>query len=201
MKVYRPSKNTWKILAITLILAVAIGGLFIYQNMRQAPTIEQTDAQRFSKEYTSVPEDNRFTYTTHEQVIHLFREGTGVIFLGFPECPWCQHLAPMVNIAAQAEGIETIYYLNIREERANNTADYRQLVSYLAEYLPKGDDGEPRISVPDVTFLKNGKIIHRFKQESAKAGDASTPDTYWTNERQERATVQLRKHMKAIKGE
>ena len=200
MKVQIISKNT-RILALLALLTLTIVGLFVYQNMRQASPSNQTDAQKFSNEYTSVPADNRFTYATNEKIAQLFTEGTGVVFLGFPECPWCQHLAPLLNVAAQSEDIRAIYYLNIRNERANNTELYRQLVSYLSPYLPKDEDGKPRISVPDVTFLKNGKIVHRFKQENTPSGESLTPDSYWTNERQERAIATLREYMKSIRDE
>jgi rhodanese-related sulfurtransferase len=116
--------------------------------------------------------------------------------LGFPECPWCQQLAPIVDEAARAEGIEKVYYLNIRDARTNNDATYQKLVEKLQSYLPKDEDGNPRIFVPDVTAVRQGKIVGRFEQEEAADGEEVKPDTFWTTDRRKRAVIQFREMMR-----
>lgn len=49
-----------------------------------------TDAQRFKKEYANVRDDNVFIYKSTEEIINILEHGTGIVYLGFPECPWCQ---------------------------------------------------------------------------------------------------------------
>ena len=100
----------------------------------------------------------------------------------------------MVNFA----GIDKIYYLNIRDARANNSEVYQKLVKKLEPYLDKDDNGKPRIFVPDVSIIKNGKIIGRYKEEST-GDDNITPDKYWTEERIERALTQLGGFMRQMK--
>lgn len=144
-------------------------------------------------------EDNRFVYAKPAEVIEITERGDGVVFLGFPECPWCQQLAPIVDEAANAEGLEKIYYLNIREARANNDETYQKLVNKLSDYLQKDDDGNPRIYVPDVTVFRQGDIVGRFEQESADEGEQVTPDTFWTSERRNRAIAQLREMFSKVR--
>ena len=100
-------------------------------------------------------------------------------------------MAPILNEAAVAEGIDKIYYLNIRQARADNDENYQKLVSILGEYLDEDEQGEPRIYVPDVTAVNQGNITLRFTQESPDP-DVKTPDDYWTAERRANAVEQLR---------
>jgi thiol-disulfide isomerase/thioredoxin len=131
---------------------------------------QQTDAAKFKQQYPKVAADNRFVFANADEVVDLFERGDGVVFLGFSECSWCQQLAPIVDEAAKAEGLDKIYYLNIREARQNNDETYRALVKKLENYLPKDKDGNPRIFVPDVTVLRQGEIVGRFEQEPTADG-------------------------------
>ena len=153
-----------------------------------APT---TDAAKFASEYTHTPKDNRFVYATSEQILEVFEQGSGIVFLGFPECPWCQRLAPIVTTAAIDEGLDKVYYFNIRTARTENDATYQKIVEHLKPHLQTDDQGNPRVTVPDVTVLKNGAIVGRFEMESSSENE-NTPDTYWTDARRERAVTQLR---------
>lgn len=151
---------------------------------------DMTSAQKFASEYKNVPEDNRFVYATSDQVLEMFEKGTGLVYFGFPECPWCQKLTPLIDKAAKQEKLDKVYYFNIREARQQNDDTYQEIVDYLKDHLNKDEDSNPRVTVPDVTALKEGKIVGRFKQESSGENE-NTPDTFWTDERQERAVVQL----------
>lgn len=153
----------------------------------------------FKSEYPNVAEDNRYVYATSEEIIEIFNSGDGLVFLGFPECPWCQQLAPIVDEAAKAEDLEKIYYLNIREARGANSDSYQALIEKLGEHLEKDDDGNPRIYVPDVTAVSRGEIVGRFIQEATEDSEQVTPDTYWTSERRERAIEQLRGMISGVK--
>ena len=186
-----------------IILCGAAAGLW-YNYRRTAeqpknPSTNVSDAAKFKSEYPRVAANNRFVYASDKEVLGVFDHGSGVIFLGFPQCPWCQHLSEHVDRAARAEGIDKIYYLNIRDARASNSEVYQKLVKKLESYLDKDDNGKPRIFVPDVSIVKNGKIIGRYKEEST-GDDNITPDKYWTTERIERTSSQLRGFMRQLKG-
>ena len=197
------NKKLIAIISVIIILCGAVAGLW-YNRQHTAekpktPSTNVSDAAKFKSEYPRVAADNRFVYASEDEVLRVFDSGSGVVFLGFPQCPWCQRLSEYVDRAARAEGIDKIYYLNIRDARANNNEVYQKLVKKLESYLDKDDNGKPRIFVPDVSIVKNGKIIGRYKEEST-GDDSITPDKYWTTERIERALSQLRGFMRQLKG-
>lgn len=165
-----------------------------------SPQGNSSSAQRAAlrETYPLLAEDHRFKATPADEVLRLFTSGSGIVFLGFKECPWCQQLAPIVDEAAQAEQL-TVHYLDIRQARADNDATYRQLVEKLTPHLRKDEHGQPRIYVPDVTALRGGAIVGHFLQETTADGEKLTPDTYWTKERRERAVEQLRQMMRQTK--
>ena len=196
------NKKTIAIISVMIILCGAAAGLW-YNYRRTAeqtktPSANMSDSAKFKSEYPRVAADNRFVYASDKEVLNVFDHDSGVVFLGFPQCPWCQRLSEYVDQAARAESIDKIYYLNIRDARASNNEVYQKLVKKLEPYLDKDDNGKPRIFVPDVSIVKNGKIIGRYKEELT-GDDNITPDKYWTSERIERALSQLRGFMRQLK--
>lgn len=190
------------IIAVPLILIGTLGVWWLSNLQANRAQDQQfaaaTDAEKFAAEYPNTAADSRYVYATNDEVLEAFATGDGVVFLGFPECPWCQQLAPIVDEAAEAEGVDKVLYLNIRTARADNDDVYQQLVEALRDHLSTDEDGNPRITVPDVTALKGGEIVGRFEQEPATDGERVTPDTYWTAERRERAVEQLREMMRRV---
>ena len=208
VRYYRITMNRKQKIILAIVLVTLIGGLFglsywTKHNRNIKNTRDQSqivsDAAKFKSEYPRVAANNSFVYAGDKEVLDIFDHGSGVVFLGFPQCPWCQHLSEYVDRAARAEGVDKIYYLNIRDARANNSEVYQKLVKKLEPYLDKDDSGKPRIFVPDVSIVKNGKIIGRYKEEST-GDDNITPDKYWTSERIERTSSQLRGFMRQLKG-
>src|SRR5574344_2332928 len=145
-----------KILIICLCVAVVgiiIGGVIIYKRTHV------NNAIKFASEYSQVPEDNIFVFKSADDIIKILEHGTGIVFLGFPECPWCQRYAKYLNEVAKENGASCIYYLNILEDRKNNTQNYQKIVGLLSGNLQYDDEGNERIYVPDVTFVKDGVIV------------------------------------------
>lgn len=196
------NKKTIAVVSVIIILCGAAAGLW-YNRQHSAeqpktPSAIVSDAAKFKSEYPRVAADNRFIYASDSEVMRIFDSGSGVVFLGFPQCPWCQRLSEYVDRAARTEGIDKIYYLNIRDARASNSEVYQKLVKKLEPYLDKDDNGKPRIFVPDVSIVKDSKIIGRYKEEST-GDDNITPDKYWTEERIELALTQLGGFMRQMK--
>lgn len=143
---------------------------------------KETDAQKFSKEYTTVTEDNYFVYRSSEEIIKILEHGTGVVYLGFPECPWCQSYVKMLNEVADVEGLEKIYYLNILEDRKNNTENYKKIVDLLKEQLRYDEEGNKRVYVPAVIVVSEGKIIGFDDETSYDTKGLENPEDYWTED-------------------
>ena len=101
---------------------------------------EISEQEKFSKEYQTVDLDNIFVYKTSSEIINILKHGSGIIYLGFPECPWCKAYVPMLNDIAKDNKIEKIYYLNILNDRKNNTKEYLEIVDILKNYLKYDDE-------------------------------------------------------------
>lgn len=138
------------------------------------------DNEKFANEYTEVGKNNVFVYRDAGEIIKILEGGTGIVYLGFPECPWCQAYVPMLNEVAKEEGVEKIYYFNIREDRQENSKDYQKIVKIVKNFLMKDDEGNERIFVPDIYAVQNGKILSHNNETSVIDSDI-TPSQYWTD--------------------
>jgi rhodanese domain protein len=192
--------NIWLCLTIGFvgIIVAAICGWYIWSRPHAPASPQPSDAARFKAVYSRVADDNRFVFASAGEVLEKFESGSGLVFLGFQQCPWCQQLAPIVDEAAKAEGLDKIYYLDIRHARETNDATYKKLVEKLKPHLRTDENGQPRVYVPDVTALKGGHIVGHFLQETTTDGEKATADTYWTRERRARAVEQLRQMIRAM---
>ena len=82
--------KTKKMKMIILIGCIAFLGLAAYFAWKTAHGKTADDAVRFAEEYTQVTEDNVFVYRSVEEILDLMRSGTGIVYLGYPECVSCQ---------------------------------------------------------------------------------------------------------------
>ncbi len=143
-----------------------------------------------TKSYLNINIDskNMIKYSNYDEIIDVIENKTGIIYLGFPECPWCRNLVPVLLEAAKENNIDTIYYLNIKNERdswevidgnlqyskdENNkeikgSEGYFKLLKvldeYLSDYIISYEDktyevGEKRLYAPTVVFVRDGEII------------------------------------------
>lgn len=169
-----------KLIIIISIVVLILGGVLIYKFVFNKDTYG--DNERFAKEYSSVTEDNVFVYKDMEEIIKILENGTGVVYLGFPECPWCTAYVKYLNEVALNNDEETIYYHNILEDRQNNTIEYQKVVSILSDYLQYDDEGNKRIYVPAVIGVRKGEIIFFDDETAWDTKDYESPEDYWANE-------------------
>ena len=165
-------------------LIFVVGGVACYLLFVDdgVPNVDETtkDNYKFSVEYTRVPMDNVFVYKTEEEIINFLETGTGIVYLGFPECPWCQSYVVYLNEVAKDSGIEKIYYLNVKDIRTNNTENYQKIVSLLSSILPNDENGNKKVYVPQVVFVKKGDVVAGDNETSMIS--EGTPLEYWTSE-------------------
>ena len=168
------------------IILIIILGLIIFGFVRYLYNKEgvdtKTDAQKFVSEYTKVSKDNVFVYKNVDEIIKILEHGTGIVYLGFPECPWCQEYVYYLNEAAKENGVEKIYYFNILEDRKNNTENYLKIVDLLNDYLQYDEEGNKKIYVPAVIAIKDGKILGFDDETAWDTKGYETPEEYWKNE-------------------
>lgn len=184
-------KVKYIILSVLLLLIASLVVYFVFIKKDN-----NTDNIKFSKEYTSVSKDNVFVYRSKDEIINILEHGTGIVYLGYPECPWCMAYVPLLNEIAKNEGIEKIYYYNIREDRKSNTEFYQKVVSILNDYLNYDEEGKKRIFVPNVTFVKEGKII--FNDNETSLISEGTPSEYWTEEKKTLFNEKFRKNINEL---
>ena len=165
-----------KMLIITLILSV-----LLLTSCKGKETI--SDSKKFASEYTQVQEYNVFTYRSEDEIIKILEHGTGIVYLGFPECPWCQAYVPILNEVADIEGLDKVYYYNILKDRQDNTEFYQKLVSILSDNLRYDEEGNKRIYVPAVISVGEGKITGFDDESSYDTLGFNDPKDYWTEER------------------
>ncbi|MBQ6130091.1 hypothetical protein IJI72_00095 [Candidatus Saccharibacteria bacterium] len=176
---YHPAIGVVLLFIAAIIFSFLLGGLILEFPDK---TSKNPDAPRFAKEYTSVEKSNVFHYLSAEKTVKLLESGTGVVFLGYPECPWCQAYAPMLNEVAKAYDVK-VYYYNTYDDWQNNTPEYQKITELLGDYLQFDNVGNRHLYVPNVAFVVDGQIVANDWETSKDTLDAETPEAYWTEER------------------
>lgn len=169
------------IILVSVIILFMIGVvslvLFLKKDKKTA-----SDMEKFSAEYHEVAKNNVFVYRNIDEIINILEKGTGIVYLGFPECKWCQRYTKYLNEVAMDMGISKIYYYNIREDRKLNTENYQKIVSILENYLQNDEEGNKRIYVPSVIALKKGEIVGFDDETAWDTKGFETPDEYWNTD-------------------
>ncbi len=159
----------------------------------------QSDAELFAAEYPEVEHSELFDIRTAEEIIGILEHGTGVVYLGFPECPWCKAYVPMLADLAVDVGIDQIFYLNVLEDRSNNTEEYQKIVEILGDRLQYNNEGQRHLYVPDVVFVVNGEIIGNDYETSKDLKGTKTPEEYWTPNRVAVWSGRIRNYLNQVK--
>lgn len=168
------------IVPLSILVIVIIAGLTYFFLIKKEEVTP--DNVKFAKEYTKISEDNLFKYKTLEEVNKILTKGTGVVYLGFPECPWCQEYVKYIDEVSKSVGLDKVYYSNILDDRKNDTEEYKETVKILSDYLSNDDEGNKRVYVPSVIVVSSGKIV-MFDDETAKDTKGyDSPKEYWQSE-------------------
>lgn len=182
-----------KIMMILLPIFCLLLAVFAYLKVIN----NETDSVRFKKEYESlngesknikISSDNPIKYSNYDEILDVIKNKTGIIYLGFPKCPWCRTAIPVLFDVAKDNAVDTIYYLNILNERDSYTVEdgklkysldsnnkeikgtkgyfklLKALDKHLSDYIINFDGkdyevGEKRIYAPTIVFVKEGKVL------------------------------------------
>lgn len=106
--------------------------------------------------------DHHFITSSMNELLQAEKnKKSGVYYMGYVDCPWCQDAVPVLEDAAKEEGIY-IHYVAIRDKAHNVTFDEKtkeQFFAWASNSLPKDDQGKPTLYVPFVIAMKDGKIV------------------------------------------
>lgn len=188
------NKLVWIIVAVLLVCNIGLVAYLITNNdnnpSQNGPV--SCDADRFQSEYESlngkdngyggkyleisIPIDNKIEYVNSTRVKQVLTNGTGIIYFGFPECPWCRNIIPTLLDVANEYDVD-ILYLNNKAERdtiklgedgkvkmeKEGSKDYYEILDLLGEkasvYDGLNDETIKRIYFPTVVFVKDGEIV------------------------------------------
>lgn len=189
-------KNKKIILSIVLILFLFSFGTYSLLHKKSSLSL---DAVKFAQEYQEVSSDNVFVYKTSEEIIQIMEHGTGVVYLGYPECPWCQEYVKYLNEVAKEVGVEKIYYGNTKKMKEENMDHYKKLISLLDGHLQFNNEGEQWIYVPNVSFHIDGKILLNDYETSKDTHNLKDPKEYWTEEEIKSLKTTLKTAMEQVK--
>lgn len=172
-----------KVILIILLFVVCVFAMLIMYFCLN----KETDSIKFKNEYESlnskekyidvkIPEDNNVKYASFKDVMNVLDSGTGIIYFGFPECPWCRNALPVLLKAASDNEVQNFYYYNalsIRDEKElkdgkivtnkKGTDEYYELLDKLSDvigpYQGLNDDSIKRLYFPTAVFVMGGKIV------------------------------------------
>jgi len=177
-----------KIILTTVLAILMISIVFLKLFNDESITAGNSESLKFKEEYESfndvegyisldISSNNPMVYATYDEVEKIITSGTGVIYFGFPKCPWCRNVVPQLISSAADVGLDKIYYFNALEIRdikkldqngnvlveKEGTAEYKKLVELLYDYIDVyeglNDETIKRLYFPTVVFVKDGKIL------------------------------------------
>lgn len=181
--------NMKKFKIICIIIFAIVGALLIYNHFNKEE-FKTTLPNRISNEYNLTSETIVYENKTIDEVINIISNKYGIIFMCTPDTDWCKKYAEILNDAAIDKDIDKVYYLNIKYDRSMNTNKYQKLVSLLSEVLYTDDTGNKRIYMPEVVFVRDGKIIAHDNETSFITNDI-TVEEYWTEDNVNRLKEKL----------
>lgn len=194
----KDKKNMVMALTSVLCALVAIFSYLKLIDVNKEIKKSESNSIKFKEEYEalndagnveiSINEDNPIEYADYDKILEVIENGTGIIYLGFPECPWCRNALPVLFDAAKDNDVEVIYYMNILKERDSYVVEDGELVyatddegnekkgtkgyfklldaldKHLSDYTILFEDeeyevGEKRIYAPTFIFVRDGEVL------------------------------------------
>lgn len=176
------------------------------QNNTTKTAVLTPETEKFIQEYESlnnnerphvnVPRNINVNILTFDELKNTMEKGTGIVFFGFPTCPWCRHMLPNLFDAMAETGVSDIAYYDPKEIRNvikkneagelitenPGTEEYAYILEKMGDILPEykdlGDANIKRLYVPFVIVVKNGKILshHMNTLDDHKSSKVSLTD-------------------------
>ena len=132
-------------IVLLLLVFMIFVGIIVFKEKRETSNVDNTEAIIFKNEYETlnnmVNENNGKSYKeliissnnpvdilSEEETISLLESGTGVLYLGFPECPWCRSMLPVLLQTLDNMNIDKLYYFNIKDKRDTLTLNSKNKV-------------------------------------------------------------------------
>lgn len=193
---HQPMPKIQKI--IYFILFTLLFAAFIFLGTRNYKPKELSDSQLFNKEYKTVGLDNHFEVLDSEGALTFLENGTGILFLGFPENVWSTPIAEILDEVSKSENFSPIYYFNFLDERNSYHTNYQGILREIDDYLVTDDTGELQLYAPLVVAISHGKVFF-YDNDTAFMNYKTNPKSYWTEEKKSEKKEQYKEVLKRIK--
>ncbi|MCI6266044.1 MAG: thioredoxin family protein [Erysipelotrichaceae bacterium] len=200
-----------RVLIITILL-FSLFAMTACDGQKEKKT-SQVDAERFKEEYESlngtirakdgktirtieISEDNPMIYAEATDIVQMMKDKKSfVVYFGFSDCPWCRSAVPTLIEVASDLGLDTIYYVDVKEIRdtmkidesgnvvteTKGTDSYYDLLeafdNVLSNYTLIDQDGneistgEKRIYAPNIISVVDGVATELTDGISDKQND------------------------------
>ena len=163
-----------KIVVLVSLLVIILLGFILFFVFNNRYT---KDEVKFNQEYKLNNKDNNVKYLKVSEVINKLQKGSSIIYFGFPECPWCQNLVPVLISVNNEYKDNTLYYYNaldIRDKKhldddgnivvdKEGTKEYKKIVEILSDHLGAyeglNDESIKRLYFPTVVFVSDGEVV------------------------------------------
>lgn len=116
---------------------------------------EVTDAEKFAIEY-NISKENPFIYLEDEDMLEFMKEGTGIIYFGFPLDTKSQEVISLLYKVAKKQNVKKIYYYNPKKIKEQNSKTYQELLKILET---QEDNELSKFLLPEIYVLESGKIV------------------------------------------
>ena len=125
----------------------------------------KNDIDKFKEEYESLNDSNievnidsnyNIKYLSIDEVVTFLENDTGILFFGITNDGMTRSVIETLLEVAKENKLELYYYnpSNIEESES-----FAKMIGILNDYLQTNEDNQKVLSVPDVYFVKEGKII------------------------------------------
>jgi len=144
-----------KLLILLFIGLITITGC---SSIKVSDKSRMDDNEKFSLEY-NVSKKNPFKYARVHDVIDLLNDGTGIVYFADSDDEKSLYYTDLILDTLNSNELNEIYYYNPSNIKENNTKNYKEIVSILRDYLPEDGDSNIYLDLPNLFFVKNGKVI------------------------------------------
>lgn len=121
--------------------------------------------------------DNQFVTSNMEDVLKMIdKKESGVVYFGFPKCPWCIEALPILDEAAKENNLHILYVQTRDDDKKMMFSDEQkaEIMKHTDAYLQSDEEGNKQFYVPFVVVIRDGKVMD---------GHIGTVDGYDTKER------------------
>lgn len=126
-----------------------------------AASRKSEEVDSLKENYPKLSESHVITEITPDKLVEkIENDESFIIMLGFPTCPWCQALMPVLDECAMNKDYHNVYYCDLKDMRDNVESSNKEYYNYLYTYASIAlDTSKDRINAPTLLAIKDGDLV------------------------------------------